>query len=83
MSDNAFLDQSVDLALLAEETNNFSGAELEGLVKDATAYALNRNINSEDMYAPLEEENLKVLCPPARQGWHRIRITPKSTPLDR
>ncbi|GIL90412.1 hypothetical protein Vretimale_18282 [Volvox reticuliferus] len=60
MSDNAFLAQNVDLARLAEHTKNFSGAELEGLVKDATAYALNRNINFDDLHAPLEEENLKV-----------------------
>ncbi|EFJ49121.1 hypothetical protein VOLCADRAFT_80882 [Volvox carteri f. nagariensis] len=60
MSENAFLAQNIDLARLAELTKNFSGAELEGLVKDATAYALNRAVNFDDLHAPLEEENLKV-----------------------
>ncbi|GLI63735.1 hypothetical protein VaNZ11_006800 [Volvox africanus] len=60
MSENAFLAQDVDLLSLAERTKNFSGAELEGLIKDATAYALNRNINLDDLNAPINEENLKV-----------------------
>ncbi|KAG2433336.1 hypothetical protein HXX76_008400 [Chlamydomonas incerta] len=60
MSENAFLAQDVDLDKLAEHTKNFSGAEIEGLVKDAAAYALNRNINFDDLNAPLEEENIKV-----------------------
>ncbi|KXZ46923.1 hypothetical protein GPECTOR_39g417 [Gonium pectorale] len=60
MSENAFLAQNVDLVRLAELTKNFSGAEIEGLVKDAAAYALNRNINFDDLHAPLEEENIKV-----------------------
>lgn len=33
-------------------------------MKDAAAYALNRNINFDDLHAPLEEENIKV-----RAGW--------------
>lgn len=62
MSENAFLAQNVDLNRLAEMTKNFSGAEIEGLVKDAAAYALNRNINFDDLHAPLEEHNIKVPC---------------------
>ncbi|GFR52621.1 hypothetical protein Agub_g15206 [Astrephomene gubernaculifera] len=60
MSENSFLAQSVDLDRLAEATKNFSGAEIEGLVKDAAAYALNRNIDFDDLHAPLDEENIKV-----------------------
>ena len=60
MSENAFLAQDVDLDVLAERTKNFSGAEIEGLVKDAAAYALNRNINFDDLQAPLDEDNIKV-----------------------
>ncbi|GLC36429.1 hypothetical protein PLESTM_000445600 [Pleodorina starrii] len=73
MSDNAFLAQSVDLARLAELTKNFSGAELEGLVKDATAYALNRNINFDDLHAPLEEENLKVSMEDFERALEEVR----------
>ncbi len=60
MSENAFLGHDVDLDRLAEVTKNFSGAEIEGLVKDAAAYALNRNINFNDLHAALDEENIKV-----------------------
>ena len=60
MSENAFLAQNVDMVRLAELTKNFSGAEIEGLVKNAAAYALNRNISFDNLHAPLEEENIKV-----------------------
>lgn len=44
MSQNSFLGRDVDLAELAERTKNFSGAEIEGLVKSATSFALNRQV---------------------------------------
>ncbi len=40
MRENGFLGADVDLQRLAERTKNFSGAEIEGLVKSATSYAL-------------------------------------------
>jgi vesicle-fusing ATPase len=43
MKENKMLDQNVNLELLAKKTKNFSGAELEGLVKSATTYALQRH----------------------------------------
>jgi hypothetical protein len=39
---------------------NFSGAEIEGLVKDAVAYALNRQIDINDLSKPLDEQAIKV-----------------------
>uniref|UniRef100_A0A7I4D008 Vesicle-fusing ATPase n=1 Tax=Physcomitrium patens TaxID=3218 RepID=A0A7I4D008_PHYPA len=42
MKENSFLGADVDLQELASRTKNFSGAELEGLVKSATSFALNR-----------------------------------------
>lgn len=60
MSQNSFLAPDVDLLKLAERTKNFSGAELEGLVKDAAAYALNRQVDFTDLHKPLEEDNIKV-----------------------
>jgi len=44
MSTNSFLGRDVDLAELAARTKNFSGAEIEGLVKSATSFALNRQV---------------------------------------
>jgi vesicle-fusing ATPase len=60
MQTNSFLAQDVDLPLLAERTRNFSGAEIEGLVKSAASYALNRNVDINDLHKPLDEDNIKV-----------------------
>ena len=38
------LDPDVDLAELATRTKNFSGAEISGLVRSATSFALNRHV---------------------------------------
>jgi len=43
LSDNDLLDQDVDLNSYAKSTINFTGAELEALVKNAVAYALTRH----------------------------------------
>jgi len=44
MSEHAFLGADVDLGGLAARTKNFSGAEIEGLVKSAASFALNRQV---------------------------------------
>ncbi|KAG0570681.1 hypothetical protein KC19_6G180100 [Ceratodon purpureus] len=60
MKENSFLGADVDVMQLASQTKNFSGAELEGLVKSATSFALNRNVNLADINKPLDEDNIKV-----------------------
>ncbi len=60
MSANSFLAADVDLWTLAQATKNFSGAEIEGLVKSATSFALNRQVDVADLTKPIEEENVKV-----------------------
>lgn len=60
MAANSFLSADVDLPRLASLTKNFSGAELEGLVKSAASFALNRNVDINDLHKPLDEENVKV-----------------------
>ncbi|KAL4857940.1 Vesicle-fusing ATPase [Chlorella vulgaris] len=57
MAANSFLDADVDLAELAARTKNFSGAEIEGLVKSATSFALNRQVDVSmvDFAAALQE----------------------------
>ncbi|KAL6939638.1 transport between ER and Golgi ATPase protein [Hanseniaspora osmophila] len=45
MKDNNMLDHDVDLKELASLTKNFSGAEIEGLVKSASSFAINKTIN--------------------------------------
>ena len=44
MRDHNRLAQQVDLVELAERTKNFTGAEIEGLVRAAQATAMNRLI---------------------------------------
>ena len=45
MRENKYLSPDVSLEELAAETKNFSGAEIEGLVKSACSYALDRKVN--------------------------------------
>lgn len=47
MRQNNMLGDDVDLAYLAERTKNFSGAEIEGLVKSASSFAMNRYVKAE------------------------------------
>ncbi len=50
--------------LLAVRTKNFSGAEIEGLVKAAVSFALNRQVDVSDLSKPIDEENIKVIDAP-------------------
>lgn len=54
----AFMD--LRSAASAENTKNFSGAEIQGLVKSAISFALNRQINMSDLSKQIDETNLKV-----------------------
>ncbi|CAK0783695.1 hypothetical protein CVIRNUC_006894 [Coccomyxa viridis] len=60
MAANSFLGADVDLWDLAQRTKNFSGAEIEGLVKSATSFALNRQVDVNDLAKPIDEASLKV-----------------------
>lgn len=44
MTKEGMLDKNVNIDELASKTKNFSGAEIEGLVKSAASFALNRNV---------------------------------------
>ncbi|CAM6066494.1 unnamed protein product [Sphagnum tenellum] len=60
MKENSFLSADVDVKELASKTKNFSGAELEGLVKSATSFALNRQVSAADLSREIIEDNIKV-----------------------
>lgn len=45
MRENNILAGDVDLTTLARVTRNFTGAEIEGLVRAASAYAMDRHVN--------------------------------------
>ncbi|GAB2277951.1 hypothetical protein Dimus_012650 [Dionaea muscipula] len=60
MKENSFLGPDVNLQELAARTKNYSGAELEGLVKSAVSFALNRQLSMDDLTKPVDEDNIKV-----------------------
>ncbi|KAK6934261.1 CDC48, domain 2 [Dillenia turbinata] len=60
MKENSFLAPDVDLQELAARTKNYSGAELEGVVKSAVSYALNRQLSMDDLTKPVDEESIKI-----------------------
>lgn len=60
MKENSFLSPDVNLQELAARTKNYSGAELEGVVKSAVSYALNRQTSMDDLTKPVDEESIKV-----------------------
>ncbi|KAI3466115.1 hypothetical protein Pfo_022778 [Paulownia fortunei] len=60
MKESSFLAPDVNLEELAARTKNYSGAELEGVVKSAVSYALNRQLSMDDLTKPVDEENIKI-----------------------
>ncbi|KAF6155840.1 hypothetical protein GIB67_039171 [Kingdonia uniflora] len=72
MKDNSFLASDVNLEELAARTKNYSGAELEGVVKSAVSYALNRQLSLDDLTKPVDEENIKVTMADFVHALHEI-----------
>ncbi|KAJ6728583.1 VESICULAR-FUSION PROTEIN NSF [Salix koriyanagi] len=56
MKENSFISPDVNLQELAARTKNYSGAELEGVVKSAVSFALNRQLSLDDLTKPVDEE---------------------------
>ncbi|ONK70090.1 uncharacterized protein A4U43_C05F30130 [Asparagus officinalis] len=72
MKENSFLAADINLQELAARTKNYSGAELEGVVKSAVSFALNRQISMDDLTKPLDEENIKVTVDDFLHGLQEI-----------
>ncbi|KAG8689851.1 transport between ER and Golgi ATPase protein [Ceratobasidium sp. 423] len=61
MRKHGVLDSDVDLGELAARTKNFSGAELNGLIKSATSFAMNRHVKVGTMAGISDDiEDLRV-----------------------
>lgn len=56
----------------AKRTKNYSGAELEGVVKSAVSFALNRQVSLDDLTKPLDEESIKVTMDDFLNALHEI-----------
>lgn len=61
MRENGIMERDVSLPELAAVTKNFSGAEINGLVKSATSFAFNRHVKVGTMAGISDDvENLRV-----------------------
>ncbi|ESW31318.1 hypothetical protein PHAVU_002G228500 [Phaseolus vulgaris] len=72
MKENSFLAPDVNLQELAARTKNYSGAELEGVVKSAVSYALNRQLSLDDLTKQVDEENIKVTMDDFLNALHEV-----------
>ncbi|KAH0943029.1 hypothetical protein HID58_002666 [Brassica napus] len=73
MKENSFLGHDINLQELAARTKNYSGAGLEGAVKSATSYALNRQLSMYDLTKPVEEENIKITMEDFLHAIHEVQ----------
>ena len=61
MRSNGYLADDVDLNALADLTKNFTGAELEGLVKSASSFALEREVDINNLSkVSIDPEKMRV-----------------------
>ncbi|GLU23006.1 hypothetical protein SLE2022_390400 [Rubroshorea leprosula] len=72
MKENSFLAPDVKLQELAARTKNYSGAELEGVVKSAVSFALNRQLSMDDLTKPVDEESIKVTMNDFLNALHEV-----------
>jgi len=54
------MENDVNLEELASLTKNYSGAEIEGLVKAATSYAFSRQIDAKNLTKPIDPEKMRI-----------------------
>ncbi|KAG8344649.1 putative vesicular fusion protein nsf [Trypanosoma vivax] len=60
MNENGVLSKDVDIPRLAALTKNYSGAEIEGVVRSASSNAFNRHIDLENPSATIDTKNVVV-----------------------
>jgi vesicle-fusing ATPase len=60
MRENKYMDDDVSLDELASLTKNFSGAEIEGLVKNACSYAFSRQVDPTNLTKAIDPEKIRV-----------------------
>lgn len=60
MKQSNHMEPDVDIGELAQLTKNFSGAEIEGLCKSAASFALERNIDANNLAKPMDADAIKI-----------------------
>jgi len=73
MRQNNYMAEDIQLEELAAFTKNYSGAEIEGVVKAATSYAFSRQIDSKNMTKPIDPEKIKVSRPDFLQALQEVK----------
>lgn len=57
---NGFLDENVNLNYIAKITTNYSGAEIQGLVTNATSFAISKQQDPENKKYEIDEKLIKI-----------------------
>ena len=60
LKENKCLDKDVDINILASKTKNYTGAELEGLVRDARSYAINTMISMDNLNKKINMDDINI-----------------------
>lgn len=63
---------SIHVVYTAARTKNYSGAELEGVVKSAVSYALNRQLSLDDLTKKVDEDSIKVTMDDFINALHEV-----------
>ncbi|AYV75575.1 MAG: putative vesicle-fusion ATPase [Terrestrivirus sp.] len=61
MKQNNYLDGGADIKNIAEKTVNYTGAEIEGLVKNATSFAISRVVNADNVKETIKNDKLRPI----------------------
>jgi len=73
MSENGYLNPDVDIKELAVLTKNYTGAEIEGLVKSATSFALNRQVDASNPTKPIDPDQVNVCFQDFKNALNEVR----------
>ena len=82
MKENGRLAKDVDIFYLAQQTKNFSGAELEGLVKSATSFALYQAVDLSGGAVAVQKEKEKDIKVTAAAFEHALQEVKPSFGVD-
>ncbi|EGC38020.1 hypothetical protein DICPUDRAFT_46059 [Dictyostelium purpureum] len=73
MREQNALDSDVNLAAYAHDTRNYSGAEIEGVVKSAASYAFSRQVDTKNIKkVEIKPDEIKICDQDFRRAIHEV-----------